>query len=53
MPGVWRRGEVAFMSMLQPCQLGIAAVNIDSGIATGAIAAQVANKIHENYKAQE
>ncbi|MDP7974713.1 MAG: hypothetical protein ACP5UI_03435 [Thermoprotei archaeon] len=46
-------GEVALMSMLQPCTLGVAVVNIDPGIAAGAIVAQVTNKIHENCKAQE
>ena len=38
-------GEAALMAMLQACSLGLAVVNIDSGIAAGVVAAQVANQV--------
>jgi hypothetical protein len=38
-------GEAALMAMLQACSLGLAVVNIDSGIAAGVIAAQIANRV--------
>jgi hypothetical protein len=38
-------GEAALMAMLQACSLGLAVVNIDSGIAAGVVAAQVANRV--------
>jgi len=37
-------GEAALMAMLQACSLGLAVVNIDSGIAAGVVAAQIANR---------
>ena len=43
--GFGGRGEAALMAMLQACSLGIAVVNIDSGIAAGVVAAQIANRI--------
>jgi len=38
-------GQAALMAMLQACSLGLAVVNIDSGIAAGVVAAQVANRV--------
>jgi len=38
-------GEAALMAMLQACSLGLAVVNIDSGIAAGVVAAQIANRV--------
>ncbi len=42
--GLGGRGEAALQSMLQACSLGIAVVNIDGGVAAGAIAALIANR---------
>jgi NCAIR mutase (PurE)-related protein len=38
-------GEAALMAMLQACSLGIAVVNIDSGVGAGVIAAQIAIRV--------
>jgi len=38
-------GQAALMAMLQACSLGLAVVNIDSGIAAGVVAAQIANRV--------
>jgi NCAIR mutase (PurE)-related protein len=38
-------GEAALMAMLQACSLGLAVVNINSGIAAGVVAAQIANRV--------
>ncbi len=43
--GYGGKGEAALMSMLQACPMGLAVVNIDGGIAAGAFAAMIANKI--------
>jgi len=43
--GYGGKGEAALMSMLQACPMGIAVVNIDGGVAAGAFAAMIANKI--------
>ena len=43
--GYGGHGEAALMAMLQACSLGLAVVNIDSGIAAGIVAAQIANRI--------
>jgi NCAIR mutase (PurE)-related protein len=43
--GYGGRGEAALMAMLQACSLGLAVVNIDSGIAAGVVAAQIANRV--------
>ncbi|HUK29096.1 MAG TPA: nickel pincer cofactor biosynthesis protein LarB [Candidatus Acidoferrales bacterium] len=43
--GYGGRGQAALMAMLQACSLGIAVVNIDSGVAAGVIAAQIANRV--------
>lgn len=42
--GYGGEGEAALMAMLQACSLGLAVVNIDSGIAAGVVAAQIANR---------
>lgn len=38
-------GTAALMAMLQACSLGLAVVNIDSGIAAGVIASLIANRV--------
>jgi len=38
-------GQAALMAMLQACSLGLSVVNIDSGIAAGVVAAQIANRV--------
>lgn len=43
--GFGGRGKAALMAMLQACSLGLAVVNIDSGIAAGVVAAQIANRV--------
>ncbi len=43
--GYGGKGVSALMSMLQACSLGIAVVNIDAGVAAGAIAALIANRV--------
>jgi len=43
--GYGGRGEGALMAMLQACSLGLAVVNIDSGVAAGVVAAQIANRV--------
>jgi hypothetical protein len=43
--GLGEKGVSALMAMLQACSLGIAVVNIDGGVAAGAIAALIANKV--------
>ncbi len=42
--GYGGEGKAALMAMLQACSLGLAVVNIDSGIAAGVVAAQIANR---------
>lgn len=42
--GYGQKGIAALASMLQSCSLGLAVVNIDSGIAAGGIAANIANR---------
>ncbi len=42
--GYGREGVAALASMLQSCSLGLSVVNIDNGIAAGAIAANIANR---------
>ncbi|MGC8600991.1 MAG: nickel pincer cofactor biosynthesis protein LarB [Thermoprotei archaeon] len=46
--GYGGKGEAALMSMLQACPMGLSVVNIDGGIAAGAFAAMIANKIAKN-----
>ncbi len=43
--GYGGKGQAALMAMLQACSLGLAVVNIDSGIAAGVVAAQIANRV--------
>ena len=42
--GYGGKGIAALASMLQSCSLGLSVVNIDNGIAAGAIAANIANR---------
>lgn len=43
--GYGGKGESALLTMLQSCSLGIATVNIDAGVAAGAVAALIANRV--------
>jgi hypothetical protein len=43
--GFGEKGVSALMAMLQSCSLGLAVVNIDSGVAAGAIATLIANRV--------
>jgi hypothetical protein len=43
--GYGGKGIAALMAMLQACSLGLAVVNIDSGIAAGVVASQIANRV--------
>jgi NCAIR mutase (PurE)-related protein len=43
--GYGGEGQAALMAMLQACSLGLAVVNIDSGVAAGVVAAQIANRV--------
>jgi len=43
--GYGGNGEAALMAMLQACSLGLAVVNIDSGVAAGVVAAQIAKRV--------
>lgn len=42
--GYGGKGVAALASMLQSCSLGLAVVNIDNGVAAGAVAANIANR---------
>ena len=42
--GFGEKGVSTLMAMLQACSLGLAVVNIDSGVAAGAVAALIANR---------
>ncbi len=42
--GFGEKGISALMAMLQSCSLGLAVVNIDGGVAAGAVAALIANR---------
>ena len=42
--GLGEKGVSTLMAMLQSCSLGLAVVNIDSGVAAGAIATLIANR---------
>ncbi len=49
--GYGEKGIAALASMLQSCSLGLSVVNIDGGIAAGAIAANIANRtVWKNLK---
>jgi len=43
--GYGGKGIAALMAMLQACSLGLAVVNIDSGIAAGVVASLIANRV--------
>jgi len=43
--GFGAKGVSTLMAMLQSCSLGIAVVNIDSGVAAGAVATLIANRV--------
>lgn len=43
--GLGEKGVSALMAMLQACSLGLAVVNIDSGVAAGTVAALIANRV--------
>jgi hypothetical protein len=42
--GFGEKGLSALMAMLQSCSLGLAVVNIDSGVAAGTVATLIANR---------
>ncbi|MEM2901141.1 MAG: nickel pincer cofactor biosynthesis protein LarB [Candidatus Bathyarchaeia archaeon] len=43
--GLGKGGVSALMAMLQSCSLGLAVVNIDGGVAAGAVATLIANRV--------
>jgi NCAIR mutase (PurE)-related protein len=43
--GVGEKGLATLMAMLQSCSLGLAVVNIDGGVAAGATATLIANRV--------
>lgn len=43
--GFGEKGLSALMAMLQSCALGLAVVNIDAGVAAGAMATSIANRV--------
>jgi len=43
--GLGEKGTSALMAMLQACPLGLAVVNIDGGVAAGAVATLIANRV--------
>jgi len=43
--GLGEKGISALMAMLQACSLGLAVVNVDGGVAAGAMAALIANRV--------
>jgi pyridinium-3,5-biscarboxylic acid mononucleotide synthase len=42
--GFGEKGVATLMAMLQSCSLGLAVVNIDAGVAAGAVATLIANR---------
>ena len=50
--GLGEKGISALTAMLQACSLGLAVVNIDGGVAAGAIAALIANQVAEAKKSK-
>jgi NCAIR mutase (PurE)-related protein len=51
--GYGEKGIAALASMLQSCSLGLSVVNIDNGIAAGAIASNIANRtVMKNQKTE-
>jgi hypothetical protein len=51
--GYGEKGIAALASMLQSCSLGLSVVNIDNGIAAGAIAANIVNRTIMKNKKKE
>ncbi len=51
--GFGGKGVSALMAMLQSCSLGLAVVNIDSGVAAGTIAVLIANRVAKFRGAQK
>ncbi|HUU49218.1 MAG TPA: nickel pincer cofactor biosynthesis protein LarB [Nitrosopumilaceae archaeon] len=51
--GYGEKGIAALASMLQSCSLGLSVVNIDNGIAAGAIAANISNRVNGKNKKTE
>lgn len=49
--GLGEKGLSALTAMLQACSLGLVVVNIDGGVAAGAVAALIANRVAETRKA--
>jgi NCAIR mutase (PurE)-related protein len=49
--GFGEKGISALTAMLQACSLGLAVVNIDGGVAAGALAALIANQVAEARRA--
>lgn len=50
--GLGEKGVSALMAMLQACPLGLAVVNIDGGVAAGAAAASIANRVAKFKKSK-
>ena len=50
--GLGEKGLSALTAMLQACSLGLAVVNIDGGVAAGAVAALIANRVGEARKVE-
>ncbi|RLI44641.1 nickel pincer cofactor biosynthesis protein LarB [Candidatus Bathyarchaeota archaeon] len=50
--GLGEKGISALMAMLQACSLGLAVVNIDGGVAAGAVAALIANRVAKFRKSK-
>lgn len=48
--GFGDKGVAALAAMLQSCSLGLAVVNIDSGVGAGSIAALIANRAAQNRR---
>lgn len=46
-------GLAALQAMLQACPLGLAVVNIDSGVAAGVVAALIANRVARKVESRE
>ena len=51
--GYGEKGIAALASMLQSCSLGLSVVNIDNGIAAGAIASNISNRVINKNKNKE
>ncbi|MEM2902823.1 MAG: nickel pincer cofactor biosynthesis protein LarB [Candidatus Bathyarchaeia archaeon] len=51
--GLGKEGVSALMAMLQSCSLGLAVVNIDGGVAAGAVATLIANRAAKFRKVEE